>query len=161
MWSEKTRSRGTRSIEKVSSIPVEKKNTKKLYHSTNATSILRHIRPGTKIQIVCSPANRLDLVPTTEPTHIQVHMQVGTRYGTYMRRCSLPLLNMGAVSDGFVNLWQKFCSQKFLKTTKLWIKVLTACQSHYRTWVLFFFGGLGRCSHDHLDLEVYCDVALC
>jgi len=24
----------------------------------------------------------------------------------------------------------------------------------------FFSGGLGRCSHDHLDLEVYCDVAL-
>jgi len=25
----------------------------------------------------------------------------------------------------------------------------------------FFSGGLGRCSLDHLDLEVYCDVALC
>jgi len=27
--------------------------------------------------------------------------------------------------------------------------------------ITFFFGGLGRCSLDHLDLEVYCDVAHC
>jgi len=27
--------------------------------------------------------------------------------------------------------------------------------------LFFVVGGVGRCAFDHVDLEVYCDVALC
>jgi len=58
---------------------------------------------------------------------------------------------------------RKFSIQSGLEllTTRMIDEVLTNWTTEAGKHKSTFFGGLGSFSPDHLDLKVYCDVALC
>jgi len=75
----------------------------------------------------------------------------------------MPSFILLLVTDRFYDLLLKIDFDLFTPGTKQFNLYLTYRSAHRRDMISIGQGSFysGACSLDHLDLEVYCDVALC